>query len=67
MGSERLWQTFDQHIEQLNDTSPTGAAYKVLFLGRHGQGWHNVAESKYGTPEWDVSDHVNLTTQVLRI
>lgn len=27
---------------------------KVLFLGRHGQGWHNVAEAKYGTHAWDV-------------
>jgi broad specificity phosphatase PhoE len=26
----------------------------VLFLGRHGQGWHNVAEAKYGTKAWDV-------------
>ena len=25
----------------------------MLFLGRHGQGWHNVAESKYGTKAWD--------------
>lgn len=27
--------------------------YKLLFLGRHGQGWHNVAEAFYGTPAWD--------------
>lgn len=27
--------------------------YKVLFLGRHGEGWHNVAESYYGTPAWN--------------
>lgn len=25
----------------------------MLFLGRHGQGWHNVAESQYGTHAWD--------------
>ena len=25
----------------------------MLFLGRHGQGEHNVAEAKYGTPAWD--------------
>jgi broad specificity phosphatase PhoE len=29
-------------------------AFKVLFLGRHGEGWHNVAEAKYGTEAWDV-------------
>ena len=29
--------------------------YKVLYLGRHGEGYHNVAESYYGTPAWNVS------------
>jgi broad specificity phosphatase PhoE len=24
-----------------------------LFLGRHGEGWHNAAESYYGTPAWN--------------
>ena len=28
-------------------------AYKVLFLGRHGDGIHNAAESYYGTPAWN--------------
>lgn len=28
-------------------------AYKVLFLARHGEGWHNAAESYYGTPAWN--------------
>jgi hypothetical protein len=23
-------------------------------MGRHGEGYHNVAESFYGTPAWDV-------------
>jgi hypothetical protein len=26
----------------------------VLFLGRHGEGVHNVAEKRYGTKAWDV-------------
>jgi broad specificity phosphatase PhoE len=42
-------------VRGLNEAAGDGAAYKVLFLGRHGQGWHNVAESKYGTKAWDVS------------
>ncbi|RMZ91445.1 hypothetical protein DV736_g1310, partial [Chaetothyriales sp. CBS 134916] len=25
----------------------------LLFLGRHGEGWHNAAESYYGTPAWN--------------
>jgi broad specificity phosphatase PhoE len=28
-------------------------SYKILFLGRHGQGIHNVAEAKYGTQAWN--------------
>ncbi|TQS31794.1 hypothetical protein Golomagni_07916, partial [Golovinomyces magnicellulatus] len=27
--------------------------YKMLVMGRHGQGYHNVAESFYGTPAWN--------------
>jgi hypothetical protein len=23
-------------------------------MGRHGEGYHNVAEAFYGTPAWDV-------------
>lgn len=26
---------------------------KLFFLARHGEGWHNVAEDKYGTEAWD--------------
>ena len=29
--------------------------YKLLFIGRHGEGYHNAAESFYGTPAWNVS------------
>ncbi|BAE64944.1 unnamed protein product [Aspergillus oryzae RIB40] len=28
--------------------------FKLLFLGRHGEGVHNVAERRYGTELWDV-------------
>ncbi|RMZ83473.1 hypothetical protein DV737_g1588, partial [Chaetothyriales sp. CBS 132003] len=26
---------------------------QLLFLGRHGEGWHNAAETYYGTPAWN--------------
>jgi len=26
---------------------------QVFYLARHGQGWHNVAEAKYGTEAWN--------------
>ncbi|KAH7130213.1 phosphoglycerate mutase family protein [Dendryphion nanum] len=48
-----LWSRFHRYVQKLNETSEKDEHYKVLFLGRHGQGYHNVAESKYGTPAWD--------------
>lgn len=27
---------------------------ELLYLGRHGEGYHNVAEAQYGTAEWDA-------------
>ncbi|KAI0034919.1 phosphoglycerate mutase [Vararia minispora EC-137] len=44
------WSLFRTSIERLNGQGPPR---KVLFLGRHGQGWHNVAEAKYRTKSWD--------------
>ncbi|KAF9226834.1 phosphoglycerate mutase-like protein [Gyrodon lividus] len=43
------WTKFSAEIEQLNQAAAPGVQYKVIFLGRHGQGVHNVAEAKYGT------------------
>ncbi|EMD70147.1 hypothetical protein COCSADRAFT_22288 [Bipolaris sorokiniana ND90Pr] len=47
------WQRFEKYIRSLETSKQAGESYKVLFLGRHGQGWHNVAETKYGTKAWD--------------
>lgn len=38
----------------MNDKAEPAVQYKVLYLGRHGEGFHNVAESWYGTDAWDV-------------
>jgi hypothetical protein len=45
------WKCFESHIRSLVTKDPS---VKVIWLGRHGQGWHNVAETKYGTKAWDV-------------
>lgn len=47
------WQTLAKRIEELNLEAPVGVSYKVVFLARHGIGWHNVAETKYGTDDWN--------------
>ncbi|KAK5166652.1 putative phosphoglycerate mutase pmu1 [Saxophila tyrrhenica] len=47
------WQKFERQVEALNADAPLDTVYKVLFLGRHGEGYHNAAESFYGTPAWN--------------
>lgn len=51
--SSKIWPRFEQYIRSIASSTGPNESYKVLFLGRHGQGWHNVAESKYGTKAWD--------------
>ncbi|KUJ06823.1 phosphoglycerate mutase-like protein [Mollisia scopiformis] len=47
------WQKFEHHVWRLNRGSGRFVQYKVLYMGRHGEGYHNVAESYYGTPAWN--------------
>ncbi|KAL6788982.1 histidine phosphatase superfamily [Trichoderma sp. SZMC 28012] len=51
------WQRFANYVESLNDDCKKNkkdqTTYKVLFMGRHGEGWHNAAETFYGTPAWN--------------
>jgi hypothetical protein len=49
------WQQFTKAVESLNANADLNTAYKVLFMGRHGEGFHNAAETYYGTPSWNVS------------
>ncbi|KAK5992115.1 putative phosphoglycerate mutase [Cladobotryum mycophilum] len=49
------WQRFERWVKYLNSNCRKceKATYKVFFFGRHGEGYHNVAESFYGTPAWN--------------
>ncbi|KAH0580024.1 hypothetical protein H2248_002838 [Termitomyces sp. 'cryptogamus'] len=47
------WTKFFIKIDQLNKSVDESTSFKIFFFGRHGQGYHNVAESKYGTQAWD--------------
>ncbi|KAF4550364.1 Histidine phosphatase-like protein 5 [Elsinoe fawcettii] len=49
------WTRFKEALHDLNVNAPPSATYHFILLGRHGQGWHNVGEAKYGTKAWD--DH----------
>lgn len=47
------WQRFRREVSQLNRRAPRGVEYKLLYMGRHGNGYHNAAETYYGTPAWN--------------
>jgi broad specificity phosphatase PhoE len=47
------WQRFAALISSLNHKAPKNVDYKLIFMGRHGEGYHNAAESYYGTPAWN--------------
>jgi len=49
------WKSFKENIALLNEHAPQGTVYKVLFLGRHGEAFHNTVAQKYGTAAW--KDH----------
>jgi hypothetical protein len=46
--SPARWANLRARVAEMQAAAPAGVAYKVLFLGRHGQGWHNFAAAKYG-------------------
>jgi hypothetical protein len=48
------WTRFARHVQQLNDNSGAGEAYKVLFVVRHGRGVHNDVMDEVGSVEWKV-------------
>ncbi|BEJ15090.1 hypothetical protein CspHIS471_0408570 [Cutaneotrichosporon sp. HIS471] len=41
------------HVADLNRHADASTTYKVIYIARHGEGYHNVAESHYGTPAWN--------------
>ncbi|KAL8695197.1 MAG: hypothetical protein Q9218_000235 [Villophora microphyllina] len=50
------WERFDREVRlnlSKDEFDGKSTRYKVFFLGRHGQGVHNVAERRYGTAEWN--------------
>ncbi|KAH7359245.1 histidine phosphatase superfamily [Plectosphaerella cucumerina] len=40
------WELLADHVAHLNSESPGSTKYKVLFITRHGQGYHNTFEAK---------------------
>lgn len=61
------WERFYDLLSQLNEKASKHIEYKVLFLGRHGEGWHNAAETYYGTPAWNVRISLKITQQGIKV
>lgn len=51
-GARQDWSTTIQKVNQLNAQAPLNVVYKLLFMARHGQGFHNVAYARY-TQDWN--------------
>jgi len=51
--SKSPWQRFAYYIRHLNIQSHKTTSYRLLYLARHGEGFHNVAQRHYGTKAWD--------------
>lgn len=47
------WQRLTHYISSLNKKAMKSERYRLLFMGRHGEGFHNAAESYFGTPAWN--------------
>ncbi|PPQ72225.1 hypothetical protein CVT24_002353, partial [Panaeolus cyanescens] len=61
--SSTRYAEFRDEITKLNDEARKEGGYvKFFLLSRHGQGYHNVAESKYGTEAWDEYDSLRLSS-----
>lgn len=41
-------------LNHLNKEASDRARYKLIFVIRHGQGFHNVKEAQVGREDWEV-------------
>ncbi|KAI5457818.1 histidine phosphatase superfamily [Mariannaea sp. PMI_226] len=51
---QRDWVRFAAYVKWLNENAPGNVTYKVLYLTRHGFGYHNKKHAEVGTEEWDT-------------
>ncbi|PWN48831.1 hypothetical protein IE53DRAFT_175965 [Violaceomyces palustris] len=49
----QTWSKVVENVSRLNRESKDGSLYKLIYSARHGEGYHNLAEAKYGTEAWD--------------
>lgn len=51
-GLKKPWEQLIEEVDHLNETSAGNECYKVVFLARHGQGFHNIASQKFSKEDW---------------
>ncbi|RDW78393.1 hypothetical protein BP5796_06245 [Coleophoma crateriformis] len=49
-GTKTQWERFENYVNLLNSQTNSSTNYKILYIGRHGEGWHNVG-AKNENPE----------------
>lgn len=49
------WEKLKAFVQYLNGQNPNSVHYKVLYITRHGLGYHNVFEAQVGRDAWNVS------------
>ncbi|KAI0024136.1 histidine phosphatase superfamily [Xylariomycetidae sp. FL0641] len=47
------WERFVHFLKKQNEVDDGKVAYKLIFVTRHGEGFHNVKEAEVGRHEWD--------------
>lgn len=52
-GKTKEWSEIFEQLDELNANAQDNEQYKVMFLARHGQGYHNLANAQYGQKAWD--------------
>ena len=60
-GRIKSWPEIIEELERLNKEAGENECFKLLFLARHGQGFHNVCVNKYGIDEWRRKWHSMAT------
>jgi hypothetical protein len=53
--NRRPWDRFKSYVHYLNQESPDTTSYKVLYITRHGLGYHNAFKAQVGSDAWNVS------------
>ncbi|KAI1653355.1 phosphoglycerate mutase-like protein [Daldinia decipiens] len=52
-GKKTQWERFVRFLEHKNKQGQGRVQYKLVFLIRHGQGYHNLKETEVGRHEWE--------------